>query len=67
MALRDAEEIVTVRIHYPTLEEYLQQRGITVEQFAEEQANYYKRRIPEWYKGWIAGRDEKLNDTRRSD
>jgi len=61
MALRDAEEIIIVSIHYPTLEEYLKQRGISVEQYAEEQANYYKRRIPEWYKSWIANRDAKVS------
>ncbi len=65
MALRDAEEIVTVMIHYPSLEGYLKQRGISVEQFAEEQANYYKRRIPEWYKSWIAGRDAQLENKKK--
>ncbi len=63
MALRDAEEIVTVMIHYPSLEGYLKQRGITVEQFAEEQGNYFKRRIPEWYKSWIANREAKVSDS----
>jgi hypothetical protein len=64
MALRDAEEIVTTIIHYPTLEQYLKQRGITIEQFAEEQATYYRIRIPHWYKDWILRRDAKLSDSR---
>ena len=59
MSLRDAEEIITTVIHYPTLEAYLKQRGITVEQFAEEQANYYKKRIPLWYKDWLEAKKPK--------
>jgi hypothetical protein len=62
MSLRDAEEIVTTLIHYPTLEAYLKQRGITVEQFAEEQANHYRERIPVWYKDWVARRDAKVKN-----
>jgi deoxyadenosine/deoxycytidine kinase len=58
MSLRDSDEIVTTMIHYPTLEAYLEQRGITIEQFAEEQAAYYRHRIPVWYKDWIARRNE---------
>lgn len=58
LRLEEPEEILTTLIHYPSLVKYLELRGISIEQYADETAARYRERIPQWYNDWISRRDE---------